>query len=220
MSSQQLEADLARRIDELGDRGGAPASWVEVRDVVESILTTMEGDFDPADAKLFSEVEALSRYIQSAKTEIAALRPEQIRSDHIVPATDELDAVVSATEEATNTIMEAAETIEEVAERLDDELSGALSDATTRIYEGCSFQDVTGQRISKVVAALKEIEIRVDAIVATFDGDDEGAAQRRQRAADHAARRDVESSESDVKLQGPQLSDQASSQDDIDALFD
>ncbi len=220
MSSQPLDADLARRIDELGDRGGAPTSWQEVRDVVESILTTMGGDLDPSDVKLFTEVEALSRYIQSAKTEVSAFRPEQIRSDHIVPATDELDAVVSATEDATNTIMEAAETIEEVAERLDEELANALSIATTKIYEACSFQDITGQRIGKVVGALKEIEIRVNAIVAVFDADGEEAALVRQRVVDHAAQRDPNSVESSESLHGPQLPDQAINQVDIDALFD
>ena len=220
MSSQPLDADLARRIDELGGRGGAPTSWQEVRNVVESILTTMDGDLDLADARLFTGVEDLSQYIQSAKAEIAALRPEQIRSDHIVPATDELDAVVSATEVATNTIMEAAETIEEVAERLDEELADALSVATTKIYEACSFQDITGQRIGKVVGALKEIEVRVDAIVAAFDDDGERAEQARQRAADHAAQRDVESVEQGELMHGPQLPDQAINQDDIDALFD
>ena len=220
MSLQPLDADLARRIDELGDRGGAPTSWQEVRDVVESILTTMDGDLDPADARLFAEVDALSQYIQSAKTEIAALRPDQLRSDHIVPATDELDAVVSATEVATNTIMEAAETIEEVGERLDAELAGALSSATTKIYEACSFQDITGQRIGKVVGALKEIEVRVDGIVAAFGGDGEGAAQVRRQAADHATHTGSEPTESGELLHGPQLPDQAINQDDIDALFD
>ncbi len=220
MSSQPLDADLARRIDALGDRGSAPTSWREVRDVVESILTTMDGDLDPADMKLFTEVEALSRYIQSAKIEIAALRPDQIRSDHIVPAKDELDAVVSATEDATNTIMEAAETIEEVAERLDEELADALNVASTRIYEACSFQDITGQRIEKVVGALKEIEIRVNAIVAAFAPDGEEAALVRQRLVDHAAQCDPDSVESGESLHGPQLPDQAINQDDIDALFD
>ena len=220
MSSQPLDADLARRIDDLGDRGGAPSSWQEVRNVVESILTTMDGDLDPADVRLFFEVEGLSKYIQSAKVEVAALRPDQIRSEHIVPATDELDAVVSATEEATNAIMEAAETIEEVAERLDDEFADALSLATTKIYEACSFQDITGQRISKVVGALKEIEIRVDAIVATFADDIDEAQQARQRAADHAAQHDSESVDPGELMHGPQLPDQAINQDDIDALFD
>jgi len=220
MSSQPLDADLARRIDDLGDRGGAPSSWQEVRNVVESILTTMDGDLDPADVRLFFEVEGLSKYIQSAKVEVAALRPDQIRSEHIVPATDELDAVVSATEEATNAIMEAAETIEEVAERLDDEFADALSLATTKIYEACSFQDITGQRISKVVGALKEIEIRVDAIVATFADDIDEAQQARQRAADHAAQHDSDSVDPGELMHGPQLPDQAINQDDIDALFD
>ena len=175
MSSRPLDENLAHRIDELGDRGGAPTSWREVRDVVASVLTTMDDDLDPDYVKLINEVEALSQYIQSARTEIAALRPEKIRPDHIVPATDELDAVVTATEDATNTIMGAAETIEEVAERLDDELADALSVATTKIYEACSFQDITGQRIEKVVGALKEIEIRVNAIVGTFDLNSEDA---------------------------------------------
>ena len=41
-------------------------------------------------------------------------------------------------------------------------------DATTRIYEACSFQDITGQRITKVVKALHGIEEKVDAFVAAF----------------------------------------------------
>ncbi len=220
MSSQSLETDLARRIDELGEKAGAPTSWREVRDVVDGIMKTMRGDLEPADMKLFAEVEALAGYIQSAKIEIAALRPDQIRSDHIVPARDELDAVVSATEDATNNIMEAAETIEEVAERVDGELAGALSVATTKIYEACSFQDITGQRIGKVVGALKEIETRVNAIVVAFDDGGEIAALIRQRLADHAARSDPNSVESGELLLGPQRPDQAINQDDIDALFD
>ncbi len=220
MSSRPLDENLAHRIDELGDRGGAPTSWREVRDVVASVLTTMDDDLDPDYVKLLNEVEALSQYIQSARTEIAALRPEQIRSDHIVPATDELDAVVTATEDATNTIMGAAETIEEVAERLDEELADALSVATTKIYEACTFQDITGQRIEKVVGALKEIEIRVNAIVGTFDLNSEDAALVRQRAVDHADQRDPDPVEPGELLHGPQLPDQANNQDDIDALFD
>ena len=34
----------------------------------------------------------------------------------------------------------------------------------TRIYEACSFQDITGQRIGKVVTALKAIEGRVQQV--------------------------------------------------------
>ncbi len=220
MSSQPLDAGLSRRIDELGARDGAPTSWLEVRDVVESILTTEKGDFRREDVNLFAEVEALAQFIRSAKSEIAALRPEQIQSDHIVTATDELDAVVNATEDATNVIMEAAETIEEVGARLDGDCADALSAATTKIYEACGFQDITGQRISKVVGALKEIEIRVDAIVATFNDGGERAAQTNPGAADPAAQPDADTHQAGEVLEGPRHPDQANNQDDIDALFD
>ncbi len=221
MTSQPLDAGLSLRLDELDDKNGAPTSWLEVRDVVQSILTSMDGDFRREDVKLFAEVEALAQFIRSAKSEIAALCPEQLGTDHILTATDELDAVVSATEEATNAIMEAAETIEEVAERLHDEAANPLTAATTKIYEACSFQDITGQRIAKVVAALKEIEIKVEAIVATFDDDHERAEQRRRRAAENAGAPEAEGSTATGEtLHGPQLPEQANNQDDIDALFD
>ena len=54
------------------------------------------------------------------------------------------------------------------------ELSGDAADklqgAVTRIYEACSFQDITGQRIGKVVTALKAIEARVSAVVSAASG--------------------------------------------------
>ena len=50
-----------------------------------------------------------------------------------------------------------------------------LQDATTRIYEACSFQDITGQRITKVVTTLKTIEAKVAQIVATFGSGDRAA---------------------------------------------
>ena len=43
-----------------------------------------------------------------------------------------------------------------------------LQDAVTRIYEACSFQDITGQRITKVVTTLKVIEEKVAHIISTF----------------------------------------------------
>ena len=41
------------------------------------------------------------------------------------------------------------------------EVSTKLMDITTGIYEACNFQDITGQRITKVVTALQQIEGKV-----------------------------------------------------------
>ena len=58
------------------------------------------------DQLLFSELKELALYIQKARTDIAAIRPADISGEHIPLATDELDAVVGATEDATNKIMD------------------------------------------------------------------------------------------------------------------
>ena len=71
-------------------------------------------------------------------------------------ATEELDNVVEATEQATSEILQAAEEIQEVAWTLREkgaeaELCDTLDQRATDIYTACSFQDITGQRTAKVV---------------------------------------------------------------------
>src|SRR5690606_621227 len=112
------------------------------------------------------------------KAEIAALRPDEIRSRHLPTATDELDAVVGATEQATNSILEAVEVIETLVGEMTPEAGKQITEAVTRVYEACNFQDITGQRITKVVKALQHIEQKVDGLLAVFGGvsDQDGAA--------------------------------------------
>ena len=149
-------------------------------------------------------------------------RPEEIPDEHIPTATDELDAVVSATEVATNAIMGAAEKIEAVAAEIGGAGAEALSNAVTEIYEACSFQDITGQRIGKVVTALKEIERKVETVVEKFGPDRETREKLKQiRQAEKAAIEtgDGGQFEENDLLHGPQLPDNANTQDEIDALF-
>jgi chemotaxis protein CheZ len=221
MSNAALDPELSRRLDELGEGDHDEVVWSEVRDVLESVLGTLDGDITKADVEVYREIQSLSRYIETTRHELSLLGPELIPDEHIPAAQDELDAVVSATEEATNVIMEAAELIEETAEKVGDEFAATLTEATTKIYEACSFQDITGQRINKVVTALKAIEEKVDAIIATFT-DDEGAKERVNQRQDNSAQTDAATNEIATDhnlLNGPQMPDDAINQDDIDALL-
>ncbi len=139
-----------------------------IANVVRAILATMSGDLSSKETALLSEVEELGRTIASAKAEIAAIRADDITGQHIPSATDELDAIVSHTASATNAILEVCETLDQVGATLQGRTSAQLQEATARIYEACSFQDITGQRITKVVSALKAIETKVAQIVAAF----------------------------------------------------
>ena len=181
-----------------------------VADVVRAVLATMSGDLSAQETSLLAEVEALGHTIACAKAEIAALRVDDITDNHIPFATDELDAIVDHTATATNAILNSCETLDEVAGSLSGESATRLQDATTRIYEACSFQDITGQRINKVVATLKTIEAKVAQIVSTFGGGD--------RAVPPPVATDASPTEAAL-LNGPQHPAIAMDQSDIDKLL-
>ena len=198
---------LAHRLAEIRARypGSEP---VMVADVVHAVLATMSGDLSAQETSLLAEVEALGRTIARAKAEIAALRVDDITEAHIPFATDELDAIVEHTATATNAILNSCETLDAVAGSLTGESATKLQDATTRIYEACSFQDITGQRITKVVGTLKTIEAKVAQIVAAFGSGAENLETGILANPDEAA-----------LLNGPQHPTVAMDQSDIDRLL-
>ena len=193
-----------------------PASDPEmVAEVVREVLLTMRGDLSARETGLLAEIEDLGRVISTARAEIAALQVDDITASHIPSATDELDAIVAHTAGATDSILEVCETLDRVAGGLLGEPAAALQDATTKIYEACSFQDISGQRISKIVATLKTIDAKVAHIVSAFGGAEDGAPPPRaapltlDRAAPHGH----------PPLHGPQLPANAMDQTGIDKLL-
>jgi chemotaxis protein CheZ len=214
--------ELQRQLAKLQSQGD-PVSAAEITAIVESVMSRLSGDLTPTDLKLYTELEQLARFIQTARSEIAAVRPEQISSEDIPLATDELDAVIGATEEATGTILDACEALEKVSGTVPAESAEMITNAVTRIYEACNFQDITGQRISKVVKTLKHIEDRVSAMLTAFG--DEIAKHRGDRPASAApapapvaAPPAAKVVDSDL-LNGPQLPDDAKKQAEIDAIL-
>jgi chemotaxis protein CheZ len=196
---------LATRLAAIRSRYGASDPEM-VADVVRAILATMSGDLTARETTLLTEVESLGRTIAAAKAEISALRVDDINTSDIPFATDELDAIVAHTAQATHAILETCETLDAVAEHLEGEQAAQLQEATTRIYEACGFQDITGQRITKVVSTLKIIESKVGQLVATFGSP--GSEVAVSSASGEA-----------VLMNGPQLPAMAMDQSDIDKLL-
>jgi chemotaxis protein CheZ len=92
-----------------------------------------------------------------------------------------------------------------------------LQGAVTRIYEACSFQDITGQRIGKVVTALKAIETRVSAVVSAASG--MPGPESAPLVASGAAPGDDKRTEGQKLANGPQLPGSGVSQSEIDRLL-
>jgi chemotaxis protein CheZ len=208
-----MRQQVSQRIEELRSERGNMVPIEEIGEIVDAILKSMNGDLSGTDLKLYSEIESLAAYIDSARAEIAAIRPQDIRDEHIQVVTDELDAIVSHTEEATGAILDAAEKLEAIAGTVDGAAAEGIRDAVTSVYEACNFQDITGQRITRVVRALKDIESKVAAIVETFSDTPKSAGKDKTSSPASGKPSDAE------LLNGPQLPDAAQSQADIDALF-
>ena len=183
-----------------------------IEQAVRQVLGSLAGDMTTTEASLLAELEALGREVQRAKSEIAALRVDDINASHIPRATDELDAVVEHTANATNEILDVCEGLEAMQTRLPAAESDKLAAAVTRIYEACSFQDITGQRISKVVSALKAIERRVAAVTARF-------AHHAEAPPPIEAAPATPVTEGRALANGPQMPGAASSQAEIDKLL-
>jgi len=180
---------------------------------VRAVLTSMAGDLTLKEAALLAELEALGRTVARAKAEVAALRVDDITESHIPSATDELDAIVAHTAHATHEILDCCETLEALQPKLGGAEAEALQTTITRIYEACSFQDITGQRIGKVVTALKAIEQRVEAVVAMAGGAPADATPPPPVAPAEGV------TEGRALANGPQLPGAGVSQEEIDRLL-
>jgi len=195
-------------IDNLKSSGVRERPLVEVLDLSQQMADAMKSFFGSLDRSIIGEFRYIADFIQKARDEISGLQPNDIKDSRIPGASMELDAVVRDTERATETIMSEAEALM-AADPKDLELYKAeVNAAMLRIFEACSFQDLTGQRVNKVISTLRHIEERVSKFAGALGVTDTGATAN---AADQRAK--------DLLLNGPAINGPATTQDDIDAMF-
>ncbi|MFD2262361.1 protein phosphatase CheZ [Lacibacterium aquatile] len=207
------DSGLKPILDELRARPVSPDT-VALRAAVEEVMGSLGGELSLADLTLYRELEGLATFIKTARAEIASVRPDRIKLQDIPAATDELEAVVGATETATGTILEAAEELEKMGDELGGTTQERISDIVTRVYEACGFQDITGQRITKVVKTLQQIEERLDSILSAFGED----YSKLESEAPPASDPNKKPTDQDL-LHGPQMPDEAKRQAEIDAIL-
>lgn len=183
---------------------------------------TAEGFDPPTDdsATLKAELDIIDEAIKRTRQELVKLRDGAYEGPTVARAANELDAVVIGTESATGCILASAEEIEQIASTLSaglksDHERGLVQDIqerVTRVFEACSFHDLTGQRINKVVATLKFVETHIARMIQIWDGI--------ERFKNHSPL-PVTAPAKNKFLNGPMIKedDGHSSQDDIDAMF-
>jgi chemotaxis protein CheZ len=193
------------------------------REVAEAhaLLETYRAQIEQCE-KLKVELDLIHDAINRTKREIAVLHGKSFDGQEMAKVNGELGAVVGGTEQATQQILEAAESIDQAASALSKVnspeqqkvLSEEIQERIISIYEACNFQDLTGQRISKVMTTMKFIENHINVMMEIWGGVDAIKAH---------APPIIDTREGDARLlNGPKLDGDPghASQDDIDALFD
>lgn len=172
--------------------------------------------------KLKVELDLIHDAINRTKREIAVLHGKSFSGEEMARLNGELGAVVGGTEEATQQILEAAESIDQAATALtkvgspeqQQMLTEEIQEKVISIFEACNFQDLTGQRINKVMQTMKFIEHHINTMMDIWGGVDAIKAHSPPI---------VDTREGDAKLlNGPRAIGEEghASQDDIDAMFD
>jgi chemotaxis protein CheZ len=140
-----------------------------VCETIRTEIDTLRTFVDRRIAELSAEIHATSDLMDFSETNLSGQLSEirqQIASVVALPTAAtrnsglELEAVVEATEEAANRIMEAAEAIGDWLRegKRDPASMEVVNQKVNAIFEACSFQDVTGQRIRRAIQHLQQVE--------------------------------------------------------------
>lgn len=139
-----------------------------VRGELEPMFAELRGFVDRRIAELSVEVNGAVQMVDYSEANIAgqiSRMQEELQRMIAVPSSAtrnsglELEAVVQVTETAANQIMEAAESIGTwIQEGSDPTKLEAVSERVNAIFEACSFQDLTGQRIRRAIQHLQQVE--------------------------------------------------------------
>jgi chemotaxis protein CheZ len=181
---------------------------MEVLNLSQQLVDAMQTFFGSIDKTVYGEISYIATYIAKTRDEIAALRPNDIRAERLPTAGAELEAIVRNTEVASHQIMASAERIMAAPEADFAAYRAIVQECVLEIFQACSFQDLTGQRVRKIVDSLNHIEERVARFSQVMGVEDaplpEDEKERRRK---------------DLLLNGPALDGPTTPQDAIDALF-
>ncbi len=162
------------------------------------------------------------------RRELAALNAGNGKANLFQSTQDQLDALGDEIAEATERMMVACEEIQKSADAIGAKTKHRgikaqlkkITAGTVDIFEACSFQDLTGQRIGKITRTVAAFQAGFHAVarlaVGKGGGKDAGNGLAGGKNRHHA----IDRIDGGITLEGPQINGPAVSQANIDSLFD
>jgi hypothetical protein len=121
---------------------------------------------------LWTGLHDMRAAIDTARRDMAEIKPRE--TERFANAEADAAAVAAAAERATLDILAAVERLQDIADTLrangaDGDLCDEIETHGRGIFMASAFQDMTGQRIARLVNALTDLERRIVAILAQGD---------------------------------------------------
>ncbi len=203
---------LDRIVEFLRARRKDDVSLSDVVALAEITAESLQTFFEAMDSAIYRELREIAEYIHAMKVEIGVLKVNEIKETRIPAAGKELGAIVKATENATNTIMECAEAVMAADAANPEAFKALVDEKMLLIFEACSFQDITGQRVAEVIDTLEHIEARVSRFAAAIQAKDlDSYVSDKERQREERRQR--------LLLHGPAADGQGIGQSEVDRLL-
>lgn len=209
-----MALEVSERIEEARQKTGERILLDDVQALVDSLIDGIVAQAGAENRQMVKELREVLSYVMRAKQEFMSIGPRALSAKKIPDANDELNAILGATEEAAGEIMDAADQIGELAGTIGGQTGEEMQNISTRLYEASAFQDICGQRITKVLAILKFLEGRLATLAETL-----GDSRMDEEDESIEFDKDGLAVKPDRLTHGPQLDGQGISQDEVDALL-
>ncbi len=203
--------ELQECLDNLKADGDRPLSAAELAEIIENVVKTLHGDFVQPAAP---DEQSMSAQVAAADA-LTALSDFEKNGLAFSDIAEEIEKVRAATQDAASAILAVTEDIENFADEEDGAMQAAVFDVTTAIYEACSFQDITGQRLTRVEDMLRHVELNITRAKAVLG--DADAIERNAALSEELDQEDARKEEQ--ILHGPQDAGTANSQEEIDKIL-
>jgi chemotaxis protein CheZ len=234
-SDKELAEIIARVTEQVVDSVGEAITHTVQQELTHALPRALrEGEFfRKVNADMRRGLQEIYKEINAVKQETGQSRVNPDDADKLFSeASDQLDAILKSTETATVQIMDIVEDFQDnlaktttlvdsfrsggASKKAVEELASMNATANAKMVEimtALSFQDLTGQRIKRVIQALQHIE-RIVFEVYMSTG-------LQEKARDERPERDMEEIQAEAKqrlseLKGPQA---GASQNDVDDLL-
>ena len=202
---------LQLEISNLEQSGATEVPMATVKALIQEV-NTLFGQGSGGNS-LFGELGQLAKYLNEMRKELYAMQQDDLAEAKIPDAASQLQAVLDLTEKAAGSIMAECEAIEDKLSGVDAATQEAIQESITKIYEALSFQDITGQRLQKIITVLQEVERQILRMVVVF-----GLKSKTAEDGLDSATKDKLESEAEL-LSGPQLPGQGLEQDQVDDIL-